>query len=162
MYNKTFHLVHTDLFDQLDLSNSTVELVDLSISLPPQVFNISTDTAVAGLIFTSYRDTTLFQLTPPVSANTSDYNYTADSVVLGFAVADTDVRNLTDPVNITLQSQRALQGLVSQLLSQYIVMSSLLQNWSEPICVSWVFNSIGGEIIILAFHLRVNVDLSFF
>ena len=141
-------LVRTGILDRLDLSNSTVELVNLSISLPPQVFNISTDNTVAGLIFTSYRDTTLFQLTPPVSANTSDYNYTADSVVLGFAVADTDVRNLTDPVNITLQSQRALQGLVSQLLLSLHCheLSLYIQNWSEPICVSWVFNSIGGEI----------------
>ncbi len=127
-----------------------MELVNLSISLPPQVFNISTDNTVAGLIFTSYRDTTLFQLTPPVSANTSDYNYTADSVVLGFAVANTDVRNLTDPVNITLQSQRALKGLVSQLYSLSIhchELSLSLQNWSEPICVSWVFNSVKGEIL---------------
>lgn len=131
------------------MSNSTVDVANFSISLPPEVFNISTDNNEAGLIFTSYRDTTLFQLTPPTTANNnfSDYNFTADSVVLGFALAGTEVRNLTNPVNITLQAQRALQGQVSRSL--FLGTLSRLphppQNWSEPICVSWKFNSLEGK-----------------
>ena len=95
-------------------------MVNISISLPPEVFyNSSIHGGASGLIFTTYRNTTLFQLTPPIEANISDYNFTADSVVLGFAVAATNVRELTDPVNITLQSLRALQGLVCHKLLQY-------------------------------------------
>ena len=107
----------TGIIDTLNMSNSSVEIANLSISLPPEVFNTSTDNNIAGLIFTSYRDATLFQLTPPKTANVSDYNFTADSVVLGFALAGVEVRNLSDPVNITLQSQRALQGQVIFLSS---------------------------------------------
>lgn len=143
----SFNVVCAGILDTLNMSNSTVELANLSISLPPEVFNISSDNNEVGLILTSYRDTTLFQLTPPKTANTSDYNFTADSVVLGFAVAGTEVRNLIAPVNITLQALRALRGEVSLLLSLFLdmMLQSPPQNWSDPICVSWVFNTSEGE-----------------
>ena len=109
-----------DILDQLDTSNSTIDVANVSISLPPEAFNISSSNdTTSGLIFTSYRDTTLFQLTPPIDANISDYNFTADSVVLGFAVAGTEVKQLEDPVNITLQSLRALQGQVCVIGTRY-------------------------------------------
>ena len=94
-------------------SNSTAEPIDVSISLSPEVFNISTiGGSDPGLIFTSYRDPILFQVSPPEGDDPANYSFVADSVVLGFAVAKEKVKELTDPVNITLQSLRFLQNMV--------------------------------------------------
>lgn len=92
-------------------SNSTAKPINVSISLPPEVFNISTNgESDPGLIFTSYRDPVLFQVSPPEGVDPANYSFVADSVVLGFAVAKEKIKELTDPVKITLQSLRFLQN----------------------------------------------------
>ena len=68
-----------------------------------------------GYVLTYYPTPNLFQVKEPESYNKSDFEFVADSAVVGLNVSrdDKELSNLTDPVIITLQSLRALSGQVS-------------------------------------------------
>lgn len=92
--------------------NNTESPVIVSISIPPEVFNISSeDSAEIGLVFTSYATPILFPLLNATFDNESQY--VTDSVVLGFSVPGVEVKELNKNVTVTLQSFRAQNGLVS-------------------------------------------------
>ena len=89
-------------------NNFTIPDVNLSIRIPQEVFNSS-----EALVFTSYKTPALFQVVPPNEMNRSNYDFVADTVVLGFTIPDRNFSELTNPVIITLQSFRASQNMVS-------------------------------------------------
>lgn len=92
-------------------SNFTVADVPISINIPyDEVLNLS-----QALVFTSYRTPVLFQVVPPPDLNRSSFDVTADTAVLGFNIPDKTFVNLSNPVQITLQSIRTRQNLVSSV-----------------------------------------------
>ena len=95
-----------------DDNSTTVTPVNISISISPEVFNISGESEV-GLVFTSYPSPILFPLSPPPSTQVNESEYVADSAVLGFTIPDREVKDLTEKIQITLQSFRAQDGMVS-------------------------------------------------
>ena len=87
--------------------------MNITITAPPEVFNVSSDSV--GYVLTLYSTPNLFQVKQPVDYNESisgDFEFVADSAVVGLSVSRDykELRNLTEPVNITLQSLRALSG----------------------------------------------------
>ena len=95
-------------------TNSTVDIaqVNITITAPPKVFNVSSDEV--GYVLTFYSTPNLFQVKEPEGMNNSDFEYVADSAVVGLTVNrnSTELNTLTEPVVITLQSLRALSGQV--------------------------------------------------
>ena len=98
-------------------SNYTVDIapVNITIVAPPEVFNVSTDRV--GYVLTLYSTPNLFQVKEPEGYNESlsgEFEFVADSVVVGLNLSRdyNELSNLTQPVNITLQSLRALSGQV--------------------------------------------------
>lgn len=96
---------------QEEETNFTIADVDISITVPPEVSNFSSQ----GLVFTSYMTPILFQAVPTEGTNRSTYEYRVDTSVLGFSIANMNFTNLSNPVTVTLQSIRARQNLVSHL-----------------------------------------------
>ena len=96
-------------------TNSTVNIapVNITISAPPEVFNVSNDDEV-GYVLTFYSTPSLFQVKAPEGVNKSDFEFVADSAVVGLTINrnSTELTGLTEPVIITLQSLRALGGEV--------------------------------------------------
>lgn len=90
--------------------DTNVTRVNVTIVVPPEAFSASDDEI--GTVLTYYSTPTLFQLKVPDGINTSEYNFTVDSSVIGLSLS-VDVNSLTTPVTVTLQSQRALQGKVT-------------------------------------------------
>ena len=95
-------------------SNNTAP-VNVTITAPPEVFSVSTDRV--GYVLTLYSTSKLFQVKEPEGYNESisgEFEFVADSVVIGLNLSrdHNELGNLSVPVNITLQSQRALSGLV--------------------------------------------------
>ena len=95
--------------------NNTVDIapVNITIAVPPEVFNVSSD--MVGYILTLYSTPNLFQVKEPEGYNESiygEFEFVADSVVVGLNVSRdyNELSNLSEPVNITLQSLRALSG----------------------------------------------------
>ncbi len=103
-------------------SNASDDIFEsnVSITIPQELFNLS-----ENLVFTTYRTPVLFQVVPPeetysnvstpveTNSTVSNYNITADTMVLGFSLPNKNVTNLTNPVRITLQSIRAQQNKVT-------------------------------------------------
>ena len=89
--------------------------VNITISAPPEVFNVS-DSDEVGYVLTFYSTPSLFQLKAPEGVNKSDFvnEFVADSAVVGLTINrnSTELTDLTEPVVITLQSLRALGGEV--------------------------------------------------
>ena len=100
-------------------TNITVDIapVNVTITAPPEVFNVSGDEV--GYVLTLYSTPTLFQVKTPEGVNKSEFEFVADSAVVGLTVNrnNTELTDLTEPVVITLQSLRALRGEVSIILS---------------------------------------------
>ena len=98
-------------------SNDTVDIapVNVTITAPPEVFNVSTDRV--GYVLTFYSTPNLFQVKEPEGYNKSlsgEFEFVADSVVIGLNLSRdyNELGHLSVPVNITLQSLRALSGQV--------------------------------------------------
>ena len=98
--------------------NDTQEVlpVNITITAPPEVFNVSSDRV--GFVLTFYSTPRLFQVKEPEGYNASisgEYEFMADSAVVGLNISrdEQELSNLNDPVTITLQSHRALSGQVS-------------------------------------------------
>ena len=97
-------------------TNSTVDIAptpgNITITAPPEVFNVSDDEV--GYVLTFYSTPSLFQLKVPEGVNWSDYEFVADSAVVGLTINrnNMELTDLTEPVVITLQSLRALRGEV--------------------------------------------------
>ena len=95
-------------------TNSTVDIapVNITITAPPEVFNVSEDEI--GYVLTFYSTPSLFQVKTPEGVNESDFEFVADSAVVGLTINRNNVEltDLTEPVVITLQSLRALRGEV--------------------------------------------------
>ena len=87
--------------------------VNVSITAPPEVFNVSEDEV--GYVLTFYSTPSLFQIKAPEGVNESEFEFVADSAVVGLTINrnSTELTDLNEPVFITLQSLRALQGEVS-------------------------------------------------
>ena len=98
-------------------TNSTVGItpVNITISVPPEAFNVS-DSDEVGYVLTLYSTPSLFQLKAPEGVNKSDFvnEFVADSAIVGLTINRDakELSNLTEPVVITLQSLRALRGEV--------------------------------------------------
>ena len=94
--------------------NRTVNIAPLNVTItaPPEVFNVSEDEI--GYVLTFYSTSSLFQLRVPEGVNKSDYDYVADSAVLGLTINrdPKELSNLIQPVVITLQSHRAIRAQV--------------------------------------------------
>ena len=101
------------------VTNSTVDIapVNITITAPPEVFNVSAD--MVGYVLTFYSTPSLFQVKAPEGVNKSDFEFIADSAVVGLTINrnNTEVTDLTEPVVITLQSLRALRGEVCALFN---------------------------------------------
>ena len=132
-------------------TNSTVDIapVNVTITAPPEVFNVSSDEV--GYVLTLYPTPNLFQVKVPEGTNQLDFEFVTDSAVVGLTINrnSTELNTLTEPVVITLQSLRALSGQVlSSIFMITLVLLTichiLLQNWSRPICVSWNFSAANG------------------
>ena len=99
-------------------SSSTVDIapVNVTITAPPEVFNVSSDEVGYVLIF--YSTPNLFQVKVPEGMNNSDFEFVADSAVVGLTINRDakELSNLSEPVIITLQSLRALSGQVCETL----------------------------------------------
>ena len=100
--------------------NATVDiaLVNVTLTAPPEAFNVSSDRV--GYVLTFYSTPNLFQVKEPDGYNetiSGEFEFVADSAVVGLNISrdDSELSNLTDPVNITLQSLRAIRGLVCHL-----------------------------------------------
>lgn len=95
-------------------TNRTVDIApaNITISVPPEVFNVSNDEV--GYVLTFYSTPNLFQLRVPEGVNRSDYEFVADSAVVGLTISrdPKELSMLTQPVVITLQSHRAFRGQV--------------------------------------------------
>ena len=95
-------------------TNRTVDIAPLNVTLsvPPEVFNVSEDEI--GYVLTFYSTPSLFQLRVPEGVNKSDHDYVTDSAVLGLTINrdPKELSNLTQPVVITLQSHRAIRAQV--------------------------------------------------
>ena len=95
-------------------TNSTVNIapVNITITAPPEVFNVSSDEV--GYVLTLYSMPSLFQVKAPEGMNKSDFEFVADSAVVGLTINRDakELSSLTEPVVITLQSLRALRGEV--------------------------------------------------
>ncbi len=93
--------------------------MNISIAAPPEVFNVSADEI--GYVFTFYSTPSLFQIKAPEGINESDFEYVADSAVVGLTINrnNTELADLNEPVSITLQSLRALRGEVRIYLDLY-------------------------------------------
>ena len=141
-------------------TNATMDIapVNITISAPPEVFNVSDDRV--GYVLTFYSTPTLFQVKEPDGFNESvsgEFEFVADSAVVGLNISrdDKELSNLTVPVNITLQSLRALGGQVwlnSHTHAKPFNLQTTLQNWSNPICVSWDFGADNGmDVTMLSF-----------
>lgn len=92
-----------------------MDIANITISAPPEVFNVSSDEV--GYVLTFYSTPNLFQLRVPEGINKSNYEYVADSAVVGLTISrdPKELSNLTQPVVVTLQSQRAFTGQVYYL-----------------------------------------------
>lgn len=101
--------------------NFTVADLPIYITIPREVLNKS-----QALVFTAYQTPVLFQVVPPVELNRSSYDFEADTNVLGFSVPDKTFVNLSSPVQITLQSFRTRQNLVSDLIILLLLTYSLI------------------------------------
>ena len=99
-------------------TNSTVDIapVNITIIVPPEVFNVSSDEV--GYVLTFYSTPNLFQVKVPEGTNQSDFKFVADSAVVGLTINrnSTELSNLTEPVVITLQSLRARMDQVLLVL----------------------------------------------
>ena len=95
-------------------TNSTVNVapVNITITAPPEVFNVSN--GEVGYVLTFYSTPNLFQVKAPEGVNKSDFEFVADSAVVGLIINrnNTELTDLTEPIIITLQSLRALRGEV--------------------------------------------------
>ena len=104
--------------DLLVDANSTVDVapVNITITAPPEVFNVSSDEV--GYVLTFYSTPNLFQVKAPEGMNKSDFEFVADSAVVGLTINrnSTELSDLTEPVVITLQSLRARTGQVCYLI----------------------------------------------
>lgn len=90
-----------------------IDTVNITIYVPPEVFNVSSDRV--GYILSYFPTPNLFQVKEPEGYNESisgEFEFIADSAVVGLNVSRdyNELSNLTKPVNITLQSLRALNG----------------------------------------------------
>ena len=81
-----------------------------NITVPRFLLNTSD-----AYVLTRYRSSALLQLSPPPEANTSDYNFTIDSEVLGFSFTQGVITNISEPIIIELQSIRSQSNMVSDL-----------------------------------------------
>ena len=103
--------------------NTTLDIapVNVTIAAPPEVFNVSDDEV--GYVLTFYSTPSLFQVRAPEGVNKSDFEFVADSAVVGLTINrnNTELTDLTEPVVITLQSLRALRGQVS-IISYLVLM----------------------------------------
>ena len=112
-----FFLTESDQNVTTDMNNTMdIEPVNVTIAAPPEVFNVSSDRV--GFVLTFYSTPNLFQVKEPEGYNASisgDFEFVADSAVVGLNISRDaqEVSNLADPVNITLQSLRALSGQVN-------------------------------------------------
>ena len=93
--------------------------MNVSITAPPEVFNVTADRV--GFVLTFYSTPKLFQVKEPEGYNESIsgmFEFVADSVVIGLNLSrdHNELDTLSVPVNITLQSQRALRGEACVLL----------------------------------------------
>ena len=95
-----------------DTNITDIAPVNITISAPREVFNVSSDEV--GFVLTFYSTPSLFQLRVPEGVNKSDYDYVADSAVLGLTINrdPKELSNLIQPVVITLQSHRAIRAQV--------------------------------------------------
>ena len=86
---------------------------NVTITTPPEVFNVSSDEV--GYFLTFYSTPRLFQLKVPEGENRTSYEFVADSSVIGLTISrdPKELSNLTEPVVIKLQSIRAIRGQVS-------------------------------------------------
>ena len=114
------HLIDDEKNITVDMdTNITVDIapVNVTITAPPEVFNVSSDEV--GYVLTLYSTPTLFQVKTPEGVNNSEFEFVADSAVVGLTINrnNTELTDLTEPVVITLQSLRALRGEVSIILS---------------------------------------------
>ena len=95
-------------------TNSSVDIVpvNITITVPPEVFDVTDDEV--GYVLTFYSTPSLFQLKASEGINQSDYQFIADSAVVGLTIYrnNTELTDLIKPVVITLQSLRALRGEV--------------------------------------------------
>ena len=95
-------------------TNRTVDIApaNITIIVPPEVFNVSNDEV--GYVVTFYSAPSLFQLKVPEGVNMSDYEFVVDSAVVGLTISrdPKELSMLTQPVVITLQSHRAFKGQV--------------------------------------------------
>ena len=89
-----------------------MDIANITIKAPPEVFNVSDDEV--GYVLTFYSTPRLFQLRVPEGVNKSDYEYVADSAVVGLTISrdPKELSNLNQPVVVTLQSHRAFMGQV--------------------------------------------------
>ena len=99
--------------DSLDdeLEDALTALMSTSILVPGEAYNNTN--AQTGTVFTSYATSVLFPLALPNGTSANESNDTVDSNVIGAAVAEQKIAGLTNTVNITFQSIRALQAMVS-------------------------------------------------
>ena len=164
--NSTMEMNVTEEINATMEMNNTIEMnatmdiapVNITITAPPEAFNVSDDRV--GYVLTIYSTPSLFQVKEPDGFNESvsgEFEFVADSAVIGLNISrdGKELSNLTVPVNITLQSLRALSGQVwlnshthaTLKIPLTIHLLTTLQNWSDPICVSWNFSAANGNTV---------------
>ena len=106
--------------------------VNITIAAPPEVFNVSEDEV--GYVLTFYSTPSLFQIKAPEGVNESDFEFVADSAVVGLTINrnNTELTDLNEPVFITLQSLRALQGEVSYEAKQCTFLHNAHSRMQRP------------------------------
>lgn len=91
--------------------NVSDSIIESTITLPQSIIN-KFDSELRYLL-TWYNTSILLQLSLPLDANASDYNFTVDSEVLGFTIPEEELTNTSDPVILRFQSIRSRSGMVS-------------------------------------------------
>ena len=132
-----------------------------SISLPAEVFENVAEKG-AGVVFSFYSTSILFPLRinlTDVDLENSTYQ-TIGSSVISATLAEHNITNLKNPIQITMEIIVSVSCIILSLCSSLACPQQqctllelqvtctifiLTQNWSNPLCVSWDFRAANGS-----------------